>query len=683
MVNHYNLLGDPYVSISIPKNSLKVSVDNTIPTVGDTIKVTIETPFTSASGRIEMCNEDHEPIDDKFLLFNSSQAESEFIIPPELENQLAYIKAYAINTTGDQDGRGVANLAINKALLDSIVISPKIPSIGDELFFSAHITTPISLQRVRVKNLKGPSGQYVTFDLAEVGDSLWTSTSGFGPYMFSDTVFFDLQMDDVDGASYLVRRNKLIIRDPRPDLRITDQGIYFAGTEQIELALTIENNSDSTLSQINVEFFVDSLGLGQEAFFSEQINLTARQKRPFSFAIDHTLIKTEKLFIAVIDRANTIEERNEENNFYTINFPGNLFNIPQSVGTTQDGVTNDSLILDSFVRYHLPPQGLSSSSVLSYHSEIKNELLSLEEQPGLSYINFYGQTNPVSVLLKLRNPSAIQTKDAFLEFKVDTSLYDATSLQNVSVCRYVSNLNRWVAVNTFISGEYISALINQPGEYALFKIEDIKKPVIEITVNGRILHDNMLVPLNPSLAFILQDENGIDLTSGFNVYIDDQKLSGEELNVPDTVQNANAIALIAKPKLTAGEHTLHAEVTDAFGNTLEKTLSFKVAESFDLQIFGNYPNPFEDFTVISFLILANNVLDDFSVKIYTVAGRQIREIKNPQGSDEIWDPGYHEIEWDGRDHNGALVANGVYFARIKATLSNSSFEETLKIAKLR
>jgi hypothetical protein len=378
-----------------------------------------------------------------------------------------------------------------------------------------------------------------------------------------------------------------------------------------------------------------------------------------------------------------IEERNETNNVQTIFFPGNLFNIPQTVGSTYDGVNNDTLNLGLFARYHLPPQGLSASSVLSYQIGAKNNLLSLEEQPGLSYINFYGLTNPVSISLNFKNPTAVQATDAFFEFRVDTSLYDAVSLQSVSICRYVTNLNRWIAVKTLVGGEKISASINQPGEYTLFKIEDVKKPVIEITVNGRILHENMLVPINPTLAFILQDENGIDLTSGFNVYIDDQKLTTEELNVPDSVQNANAVALIAKPKLSAGEHTIRAEVTDAFGNRLEKILSFQVAEGFDLQVYGNYPNPFEDFTVISFLILANNILDDFSIKIYTVSGRQIREIKNPQGSDEIWDPGYHEIEWDGRDQDGALVANGVYFALMRAKLGNKSFEETLKIAKLK
>ena len=71
--------------------------------------------------------------------------------------------------------------------------------------------------------------------------------------------------------------------------------------------------------------------------------------------------------------------------------------------------------------------------------------------------------------------------------------------------------------------------------------------MIEITVNGRILHNDMLVPENPSFAFILQDENGIDLTSGLRVFIDNEQLSSEDMNLPDSVQNANAISLIAKP----------------------------------------------------------------------------------------------------------------------------------------
>jgi hypothetical protein len=683
MVNHYNLFGDPYVSISKTEDVLNLSVDNKIPSVGDTITVTVEIPFPSGNGRIELCNENHEPLEDKFLVFNGSQTEVVFEIPEQLENQLAYVKAYAINSAGDQDGRGVVNLAINKAMLDSVVTSPKKPSIGDEIYFSAHISSPIAVQRVRIKHLKGPSGHYEDITLEKITDSLWETLSGFGPYLFADTLFFDVQMDDTAGMSYVSRQNRLVITDPRPDLLIVPNSLSFGGTEQIALSMVIENNSDTVLTQVDTRFYADSLGGAQEPIHQAQTSLNPQPKKEISFVVDQALLQNEREFFAVLDWQNMIEERNEENNFQQVVFPGNLFNIPQLLGTTNDGLSNDTLELDQSVRFHLPPQALSASSVLSYNVQETNDLLSLEEQPGLTYVSLYGQTSPAYISLRFNNPAAEQIKNAILEFRVDTTAHSRHELATISICRFVPSINRWVGMNTYQTNDRLVASVDQVGDYALFKIEDVKKPVVEITVNGRILHDNMLVPLNPSLAFIIQDENGIDLTSGFNVYIDDQKLTTEELNVPDTVQNANAVALTAKPKLTAGEHTIRTEVADAFGNTLEKTLSFQVSESFELQIFGNYPNPFEDFTVISFLVLANNVLDDFSIKIYTVAGRQIREIRNPQGSDEIWDPGYHEVEWDGRDQDGKLVANGVYFALIKANLGDQSFEETMKIAKLK
>ena len=62
----------------------------------------------------------------------------------------------------------------------------------------------------------------------------------------------------------------------------------------------------------------------------------------------------------------------------------------------------------------------------------------------------------------------------------------------------------------------------------------------------------------------------------------------------------------------------------------------------------------------------------------------IREIKrNAEYPDEIWSPGYHEVEWDGRDRDLNLVANGVYFAVIAAKYKGETTEQTLKLAKLK
>jgi hypothetical protein len=222
------------------------------------------------------------------------------------------------------------------------------------------------------------------------------------------------------------------------------------------------------------------------------------------------------------------------------------------------------------------------------------------------------------------------------------------------------------------------------GEFALFHIEDDDEPEIEITVNGRTIHQDMLIPENPRIALILQDKNGINLSSGFNVTVDENALPGDRINYPDSIQNANTISILTTPELSTGRHNLTVSVCDARGNTTTRSVDFIISGDFQVQIFGNYPNPFAESTIIALQIIAPNVLDELEVKIYTVSGRMIRKITRLEKyPDEQWDPGYHEIEWDGRDDDGVKVANGVYFAVLRAKLKGESVEKTLKLAKLR
>ena len=44
---------------------------------------------------------------------------------------------------------------------------------------------------------------------------------------------------------------------------------------------------------------------------------------------------------------------------------------------------------------------------------------------------------------------------------------------------------------------------------------------------------------------------------------------------------------------------------------------------------------------------------------------------------------YREIAWDGLDEKGEEVANGVYFARIRAKQGKQEVEKIVKLAKVR
>ncbi len=70
----------------------------------------------------------------------------------------------------------------------------------------------------------------------------------------------------------------------------------------------------------------------------------------------------------------------------------------------------------------------------------------------------------------------------------------------------------------------------------------------------------------------------------------------------------------------------------------------------------NHPNPFNPSTVIPFAIEEPAVT---TLRIYDVGGRAVRTLlEGPLA------PGRHELAWDGRDHRGAVVPSGVYFARL-------------------
>ena len=72
----------------------------------------------------------------------------------------------------------------------------------------------------------------------------------------------------------------------------------------------------------------------------------------------------------------------------------------------------------------------------------------------------------------------------------------------------------------------------------------------------------------------------------------------------------------------------------------------------------NYPNPFNGSTQIPYRVSASGPV---RLAIYNVLGQPVRTLV-----DEIQAAGAYQVSWDGRDHSGALVANGLYLCRLQA-----------------
>ncbi|UCE19204.1 MAG: hypothetical protein JSV84_02330, partial [Gemmatimonadota bacterium] len=93
-------------------------------------------------------------------------------------------------------------------------------------------------------------------------------------------------------------------------------------------------------------------------------------------------------------------------------------------------------------------------------------------------------------------------------------------------------------------------------------------------------------------------------------------------------------------------------------------------------LFQNCPNPFNPITDIRYQIAApsppsrcadrsggnQNGIEDVrfpvhtSLKIYNILGQEVRTLV-----DDVQEPGYYAVTWDGRDEGDQLLSSGVYF----------------------
>jgi parallel beta-helix repeat protein len=108
------------------------------------------------------------------------------------------------------------------------------------------------------------------------------------------------------------------------------------------------------------------------------------------------------------------------------------------------------------------------------------------------------------------------------------------------------------------------------------------------------------------------------------------------------------------------------------GNKSSKELKdIQIPVIYDL--IGNYPNPFNPSTTITYALPADSKVE---VIIYDIMGREVKTLVN--GNNGI---GYKEVVWDGRNNEGRQVSSGIYICRLKATSITdlSVFEKSIKL----
>ncbi|MCD6176651.1 MAG: hypothetical protein J7K29_02320, partial [Candidatus Cloacimonetes bacterium] len=189
------------------------------------------------------------------------------------------------------------------------------------------------------------------------------------------------------------------------------------------------------------------------------------------------------------------------------------------------------------------------------------------------------------------------------------------------------------------------------------------------------------VSTSPELIAHIEDENGINIigSSGHCILlIIDGSLT--PIDVTDGFMYATGSATAGEltwqlNDLSEGSHTIQLIVFDNLNNPTVAETNFVCKKSGKVSIekMLPYPNPMKDGGYFTFVITENS---DITITIYTLTGRKIKTIKQPNLFD-----GYNQIFWDGKDADGDEIANNTYFYKIKAKqISNNKITE--KIGKL-
>jgi hypothetical protein len=106
----------------------------------------------------------------------------------------------------------------------------------------------------------------------------------------------------------------------------------------------------------------------------------------------------------------------------------------------------------------------------------------------------------------------------------------------------------------------------------------------------------------------------------------------------------------------------HLNHGDYLGNcTIPKEPIVATPSQDGIVLHQNYPNPFNPTTSIAFFVpdagRTNGVL---TLKIFDIRGRLIRVLWN-----DIAQPGYHTVVWDGRETDGGAAPSGIYICRME------------------
>ena len=226
----------------------------------------------------------------------------------------------------------------------------------------------------------------------------------------------------------------------------------------------------------------------------------------------------------------------------------------------------------------------------------------------------------------------------------------------------------------------IQAKTSYLGTVTCLRSEDAVPPDIQLTIGDQQhFTSGASVDASPLIQATLTDARGIDYITrpiqlALGRFGEFETIAETEYKLTQHPGSTQLILTYNSPELEPREYQLRLTASDLDGNEGESEITFQVHGKLQLVEPLNYPNPFTRDTTVTCEL--TKPAESLTVKIYTVTGRLIRELKTDAPA------GFIKLEWDGKDDDGNEVANGVYFGKIIVKSDDADEDDQTHILKM-
>lgn len=257
------------------------------------------------------------------------------------------------------------------------------------------------------------------------------------------------------------------------------------------------------------------------------------------------------------------------------------------------------------------------------------------------------------------------------------------SSRSVVIPLATKNLQRRITVQAVVVPSNTSRDLVAENNTAYYSFDNIVlayRSGMKVYVDGAEIMEGDYVPANPSLMVRMPSEDEMPRAAAQAKLFVDERLAAE-WQPTATAPGATEQPTFA-PQLSDGYHRLRFTIlrtnTLGEGDTLEHIVGVNVSGANRIVQVYNYPNPFTSDTYFTMMLAGSSPPDELVLRIYTIAGRKIREIAVPQPR-----IGFNRVYWDGRDADGGEVANGYYLYQLTMRTGGSTETALQKLVKVK